>query len=440
MTENHHNLSLIQEIESAPLGKLCITVMALCFLVAVFDGMDAQIIAFAAPEILRQFHFEKTQLGLIFSAGTAGMALGAMIFGPLGDRYGRRLLTIITVAEFAVFTGLTIYATNYSDFLLLRFLAGLGMGGAMPNAVTLTAEYAPAKHRRLIVTFMYSGFAVGGLLGGLIANLLFEDYGWHSLFLAGAALPMTLAVALAFLLPESPFYLARQGKAALVKLKILMNKIIPGAAYGQDTRFLLPDINAASEGIKGIFSPAYIRNTLLLWVAFFINLFVLFFLMLWTPVMLEEIGIPGSTARTIIIIFSFGGLIGAFVLAALSNRFNAKITLACYFFLAFVAVFAIGLSSSHLALLFFFNLMMGLTAGAAQTGLYPLTTQVYASSNRATGVGWAQAAGRTGSILGPWIGGLLVAAGLGFHYYYALFALPLLVAGCAIWLMEDGQK
>lgn len=439
MTANRNPLPLLGEIESAPVGRLCLTVTILAFLVAAFDGMDAQLIAFAAPDILREFRFGKDQLGLIFSAGTAGMAAGAMLFGPLGDRYGRRLMTIVAVAEFSICTGLTLYASGYGEFLLIRFLAGLGMGGAMPNAVTLTAEYAPAKHRRMIVTFMYSGFAVGGLLGGGIANLLLDSHGWRYLFLAGALLPALLAVALWAMLPESPLFLARLGESAQARLGQLMQRLHPAANYPPDSHFHLPDA-AASEGMASLFGATYRRNTLLLWIAFFINLFVLFFLIFWTPVLLEEEGISGQVARNTIITFSIGGLLGAFLLAMLSNRFNARVTLAIYFVIGFAAVFCIGLSLHSMALLFFFTLAMGLSAGAAQTGLYPVATQVYGAANRVTGVGWAQAMGRVGSILGPWFGGLAVAAGWGFFAVYALFAVPLLAAGAAIWMMNYARS
>lgn len=435
MNEPARTWDVAARLDAARLGALHWLVLALTFAVAATDGLDAQIIGFTAPQIAAEFGIGNERLGPVFSAALLGMTAGALLFGTLGDRFGRRRTMIFCVALFGGGTLLTVFAGSVTQLMLLRLVTGLGLGGALPNAVTLVAECAPGRHRPLLVTLMYIGFSVGGLLGGVIAGSLVVEQGWRAMFYVGGGLPLVLSVLLLALLPESPQYLARKAGTGAV-LAYLLARIDPAGGYGPQDRYTLPQATARAD-LGELFRHRRVRNTVLLWLAFFINLLVLFFLMNWLPKLLVDGGVPLAQAIRVTVMFNIGGVLGALALAWLSARHSPRRMLAAFFALGALAIMAIGLGDGRFAPVAAACFATGLFAGAAQVGLYPLATQVYPSAVRATGVGWAQAWGRIGSIFGPLAGGWLAVLEPPFLLYFLVFGAPLLVAASAIAAMQD---
>jgi AAHS family 4-hydroxybenzoate transporter-like MFS transporter len=435
MKEPVRTWDVAARLDAARLGALHWLVLALTFAVAATDGLDAQIIGFTAPQIAAEFGIGNDRLGPVFSAALLGMTAGALLFGTLGDRFGRRRTMIFCVVLFGGGTLLTAFAGSVTQLMLLRLVTGLGLGGALPNAVTLVAEFAPGKHRPLLVTLMYIGFSVGGLLGGVIAGSLVVEHGWRAMFYVGGGLPLLLSVLLLALLPESPQYLARKAGTGAV-LAGLLTRIDPAGGYHPQDRYTLPHASARAD-LGELFRHRRVRNTVLLWLAFFINLLVLFFLMNWLPKLLVDGGVPLAQAIRVTVMFNVGGVLGALALAWLSARHSPRRMLAAFFALGALAIMAIGLGDGRFAPVAAACFATGLFAGAAQVGLYPLATQVYPSAVRATGVGWAQAWGRIGSIFGPLAGGWLAVLEPRFAIYFLVFGAPLLVAAAAIAAMRD---
>ncbi len=422
------------ELDRASLSSLQLVVLLLCFLVATFDGMDAQIIAFAAPWMMPDLGIEEGSLGIVFAAATVGMAFGAVIFGYLGDLFGRKRIVVITVIMFSIFTPLAGLASNLHELLVIRFVTGIGMGGALPNAVTLVAEYSAQRQRRMMVTVMYLGFAAGGVLGSFAAKVLIEPYGWQAIFYFGGVAPLLLVPFLLRYMPESMHYLVRQAGQDQ-RVGSLLLKINPAADYPPGSSFEIAEQQLDTR-VGLLFEAQRLRNTVILWIAFFINLLVLFFLMYWTPKLLIDYGISADHAFNVVLAFNVGGVGGGLLLAWMSERVNPKYTLSGYFIAATLATFAVGLSLQQPLLMLLCAVVMGLTAGGAQVGLYPLATQLYPTAVRVTGVSWAQSCGRVGSILGPVAGGALVASGWGFTESYLLFGTFLLVAAIVIAMMR----
>jgi MFS transporter, AAHS family, 4-hydroxybenzoate transporter len=419
-------------LDLARLRRAHWTVLGLAFLVAAFDGLDAQLVAFAAPLLAPEFGIQRAALGPIFSAALVGMAGGAVLFGPLGDRYGRRTVLAACTALFGVGTLVCVGARDPATLIVLRALTGLGLGGALPNAVTLVAETAPRRVRALFVTLMYMGFPAGGLIGGTLAAPLMEQWGWRSLFVLGGIAPLVLVPLLLAWLPESPLYLLRRGQDARLQAGLARFGVPARSAW---TLALEP----AREGISALFAHGRARNTLLLWCAFFINLFVLFFLMNWLPTLLVDSGLSLERALRLTVLFNLGGAVGALALAWCSTRFNPPRTLALFFAGGAVSFMAIGLCRDIPAGLALSGLATGVLAGGAQVGLYPVTTQLYPVSARVSGVGFAQAWGRVGSILGPLAGGALVALEPPFATYFLVFGAPLLIAALAVAMLRTGS-
>lgn len=422
------------QLNRASLSRIQILVLLLCFLVATFDGMDAQIIAFAAPWMMPDLGIATERLGIVFGAATVGMAVGAALFGYLGDIYGRKKMIVLTVVMFSLCTPLAGLASNLNELLVIRFITGIGMGGALPNAVTLVAEYSADRQRRMMVTIMYMGFAAGGIVGSVAAKMLIENYGWQSIFYFGGILPLLLVPLLIGLMPESIQYLVKRGGRA-AEVARLLGRINPAVVYSAENRFELAE-SVVDTRIGLLFAPDRLRNTAMLWIAFFINLLVLFFLMYWSPKLLIDYGVSPKQAFNVVLVFNIGGVGGGLLLAWMSERMDPRLTLSGYFVVATLSAMAVGLSVDHPTLLLVFAFFMGITAGGAQVGLYPLATQIYPTAIRVTGVSWAQSCGRVGSIIGPIAGGALVALGWGFTDSYLLFSSFLLIAAAAIFCMR----
>lgn len=410
------------------------TVLGLAFLVATLDGLDAQLVAFAAPLLAPEFGIARAQLGPVFSAALLGMAGGAVLFGPLGDRFGRRNVLTACTALFGLGTLATTAVPNVEALIAMRVLTGLGLGGALPNAVTLVAETAPARARALFITLMYMGFPAGGLLGGLAAAPLMEAWGWRGLFVVGGVAPLALCPVLLMALAESPLYLARRGLHARLEPLLARFAIAtpPGAAW-------VDGGGAQASGVAALFAPGRARNTVLLWLAFFINLLVLFFLMNWLPTLLVDQGFTLERALRVTVIFNLGGALGALALAWSSARFDPRRVLAGFFFGGALSFMAIGLAYQLPGGLAIAGFLTGVLAGGAQVGLYPVATQLYPAGARVTGVGFAQAWGRVGSILGPLAGGQLVALAPAFGVYFLVFGAPLLIAGAAVAALRGAE-
>jgi AAHS family 4-hydroxybenzoate transporter-like MFS transporter len=436
------SINVVEVINEAEIGRLQVLVLAVCALVTILDGFDLQAIAFTGPVIAQQWGIEATALGFIFSAALVGMTLGALLMGMLGDRFGRKVAVALSVAMFGVFTVATARAESYTELLVYRFLTGLGLGGAIPSVTTLTAEYAPARLRVRMIAVMSIGLPLGGVFGGLLAAQMIPLWGWKSVFYVGGLFPLVLLPLIGKLLPESLHFLVTKGKkGANGTVTQILHRLNPSGHYTERDAFLVPEIRMRGLLIKPLFGNGLARNTLLLWLAFFINLLALYFLMSWLPAILVDAGFLIGKAINVSVLFSLGGAIGALLLAQLMSRYGSRQMLTVFFFLAAllcaVVVRLIGSSTFFLTLIIFLS---GFLTISAQIGMNATAAGIYPTHIRATGVGWALGIARVGAITGPVIGGVLASLRLDIQGYFLIFGLLLMVAAIAIALLQYDDK
>lgn len=276
-------------INNSPISGFQWLIALICFLIVFFDGVDTAAMGFIAPALAQEWGLQKSQLGPVMSAALGGMIFGALFSGPLADKFGRKIVLTISMLIFGGFTLACAYATSLDSLVIFRFLTGIGLGAAMPNATTLFSEYAPARKRSLLVTCMFCGFNLGMAVGGFVSGWLIPQYGWASLFHVGGWAPLILMVLVMLLLPESYRYLIVKNKNPLMVQKIL-KRIAPNAV-GNVTEFHVPEESALAASKKSVFamlfSPKFAKGTLLLWLTYFMGLVVVYLLTSWLPTLMR---------------------------------------------------------------------------------------------------------------------------------------------------------
>ncbi|MEI7950436.1 MAG: MFS transporter [Gammaproteobacteria bacterium] len=421
-------------IDSQPLSRLQYLVIILCGLVVLLDGLDTQVIGYLGPALSAEWNIPRAQLGPVFSASQVGLVAGLLVIGAISDRIGRRLSIIVSVVLFGFFTLLTAFAQGVTDLMVYRLLAGIGLGGAMPNALALTGEYCPKRLRATLVIIMFCGFSLGSIVGGVIAATLLDSLGWRAVFLIGAILPMLLLPVLIVKLPESLQFLllASGSRAPRVRRALgILQKINPQLAGSVELQVQLEPV--AKVPVTDLFSAGRTRGTLMLWVVFFMNLMVFYFLQSWLPTLFADTGLSQQSAVLMSTLISVGGIVAGIVSGPLMDRYNAYKVMALLYLGGSLLVAAIGVAGP--AALAWVTFGAGFCVSGGQKSINALAVIFYPTQMRSTGVGWALGIGRFGSILGPVLAGGLLSWGWTTASLLQLAALPMLLAALMIYVM-----
>jgi AAHS family 4-hydroxybenzoate transporter-like MFS transporter len=404
----------------------------LCFLILLLDGYDTVVVGYIAPALRKGWSLSHSDLSLMFSSGLIGLTLGSFLSGPLADRFGRKGVIVASVALFGVVTTLSALAPSIAVLSLLRFLTGLGLGGAMPNTYTLAAEFCPDRLRATLVAPIGCALGGGGALGGLFAANLISQYGWPSMLIVGGVAPLLLLPVLMIGLPESIRYRVVSGKRP-DKLRATLQAIAPEANL-EGKSFVINEAVAskAATPVKGLFVPTLFGGTLLLWLTAFCCLLVVYFLGSWLPMLLGGTGIPMARASLMTATYLAGNTLGAIVLGYFMDRANPQYVLAVAFALACAAMASFGavLQDAYLSLVALF--LTGVGTGGTMTGTNILAASFYPTASRATGVSWTLAMGRIGSVVGSIIGGMMLAAHWGIQPIFGAIAVPIFVAAVSM--------
>ena len=394
-------------IEARGVGVRQWTVVALCGLVALLDGLDLQSIGLAAPAMMGALHIPPPSFGAVFSAALAGLAIGAFALGPVADRVGRKRVLIAATLCFGVFTLATAVAGDFTMLLFFRFGAGLGLGGAMPSFISLACEYLPRRLRPAVVSLLWAGFPLGGVVGGLLGSHIIPAYGWPSIFVVGGIIPVVLGAVLVLVLPESiGFLLASAAWAARIRAAL---RGIAGP-LPVDAHFVLPPTRAEGVPIGELFRGGRAMGTVLLWVAFFSGFMVLVINSAWTPLLLRAEGIEIGRSALAMATFNFGSVISSASAGLLVARFGAMAVLPVSFLGSALAYSVIGYAAPSITAVTAAEGVLGLFLGCASSGLIALAAISYPTAVRSTGVGWSMGMGRFGSFVGPLTVAALVGA------------------------------
>jgi len=431
MVNEASTLTVSDAIDERPLGSYQILTIVLCGMVLVLDGFNAQSIGFLAPSISESLHIPLRSFGPIFGAGLFGLMLSSMLIGPVADRWGRKGAIVGSTLAFALFTLMTPRATTFNELLILRFATGLGLGGAIPNAIALTVEYAPKRLTSVVVGFLMSGIPLGLVISGLVASAIMPFWGWESVLYFGGLLPLVLAIVLILWLPESVRFLSVRGGNEL-KIAKIMGRISAELAGAR----IAPPVSTGrqAEGLPVIrlFTEGRAAATVLLWIPYFMNLLTLFFVVSWLPALMRESGMSIRAGVTAVSLFSVGGIVVSMAQGPLMNRLGAYGVLVAEFGFCALLTASFALVANAFLLTVAVAFLVGGCVTGAQSGLNALAAHFYPTAIRSTGVGWALGVGRTGSILGPVLAGAMLTAGWTPQQILLSAALPAVCSALSI--------
>lgn len=421
-------------IDRSPVSPLQKWVVAMCCAIALLEGYDAQALGFLAPSIASSFGVAVKSFGPTFSASLFGLMVGALSLGALGDRWGRRRVLILSTASFGLFALASAFATTLEGLLALRFLTGLGLGGALPNVFALATDYTPRRSRNIPACLISAAIPAGGMCAGFAASGLLPHWGWRSVLVVGGIAPVALAVMAILLLPESlPFLCSRSGNEQVTRG--LMTRIWrdPRARTARFIVAIAADAEA-SASVRELLHRGRAVVTLSLWLAWFMNLLVLYFVISWMPALLNASGLPSSVGILAVTLFSLGGVAGSLLQGPLLSRYAPKPVFLTEFGLFILLTILLGevhLSSWSVGSI---ALAAGLAVQGAQAGINASGATFYPSPLRSTGLGWGLGIGRLGSIVGPILGGWALQAAWTPKQIFLSGIVPAVCAGLGMWI------
>ena len=426
-------------IEEQPRSPFSVAVAFWSCALMFVEGYDMQVMAYAAPAIVADWHIDRSTLGPVFGAGLFGYMLGATILSHLADRFGRKRVILAGFWIFGVFTLAAAVADSLLSLLVLRFVAGLGLGGSIPTAIALNAEYAPASRRATRIAMMFLGYTLGAAGGGVLVAALMPRFGWPVAFLIGGTAPLALSALLWRMLPESPRFLALRD-ASSERLAAIAAKLRPDLVLPDRPRFVVRETQETSPRFAHLFREGRAPLTLLLWAAFVTSFLGHHFLTSWLPTVLASDGLPLGDAVLAAALFQGGGAFGSIFIGRLVDRRGIP-AIAAIFAVAAPLVALIGVPGMSEAVLMGAVFVAGVFVLGGQFGLNALAGTCYPTFIRSTGAGWALGIGRIGSILGPVIGGVLIAFGLSTWLLLICAAVPFLMCtGATVTLGRTTRK
>ncbi|WP_273429048.1 MULTISPECIES: MFS transporter [Marinobacter] len=426
------NIDVNDVVDNATFNKFHWKVLFWCTLIIIFDGYDLVIYGVVLPLLMDQWGLNPYVAGLLGSSALFGMMFGAMSFGMLSDKLGRKKTIIMCVVLFSVTTVINGFATTPWEFGILRFIAGLGIGGVMPNVVSLMSEYSPKKSRSTLVALMFSGYAVGGMMSAGLGIWIVPNFGWEIMFYL-AIVPMLILPFMLKFLPESVAFLMAQKREG--EARSILQRVAPNRNITERDVLIVPPTTESKAPVLELFRDGRAMSTTMFWTAFFCCLLMVYALGSWLPKLMSSAGYALSSSLMFLMVLNVGAIVGAVGGGWLADRFSLRSVLVSFFLLGSGSLILLGYESP----MWFLYTLMGI-AGATTIGsqilLYAYVAQYYPTSIRSTGLGWASGIGRNGAIVGPMLGGTLLAMALPHQMNFLALAIPGAIATVAIALVD----
>ena len=425
-------------IEHARFNSYHLRIAVLCGVLVFLDGFDLTAISYAAPQFIKLFGISRAMIAPVFSAGLLGLTLGALLFGLVADRVGAKRTFVACAVLFGLLSIATALATTMTELLVVRFLAGLALGGASPISIAIASDYVPKHVRTSVTMIMYVSLSLGSVSAGYAFGFL-TFLGWRTVFWIGGLLPVLLAPLVLLAMPEALEFLVMHGAPA-ARIRGILARLEPRQDFSGETNFIVARENKPGFQPIQLFQDGRAPITIVLWVVFFTSLIAIYFFNNWIPTLLTGSGLSGTEVVVISTGLQFGGIIGTLIAAPIVVRLPGFLTAGFGYLCAALAMLVLGSGGSGFWFLACAVLTVGIFLIGTQSVLNASAAGVYPPSMRSTGVGWGFGIGRIGSVLSPGIAGVLVAMQWKPGELFMIAAVPTLLASVAIlvvhWLVR----
>lgn len=408
-------------------------IVGICTFLNALDGYDVLAISFSSNQVSEEFSLSGTALGLVMSAALLGMAIGALVLGPVADRIGRRNMTIVAILVNICGLFLSATATSATQLGIWRVVTGLGIGGILVGTNVICAEYASRKRRGLVISIYTAGYGIGAALGGTVMVSLIATSGWRSVFVLGGCLATVSLVLVLLLVPESPSYLYnRQPQNAQKKLELIARRLGCTDPVDLSATSVAEENESSDSGVLALFNRRNRRVTFVVWATFFIVMFGFYFVNSWTPRLMHETGLTDTLSMIVTVGLTLGGAIGSVVFGLFTSRWSTRSVLMCFSVLAAILMAVFIFTAQWIVLVVIVGVLVGMFSNGCIAGLYVLTPQSYSASLRSTGVGWGIGIGRFGAIIAPTATGAMLDGGWSPQAIYVFVGVVLLLAAVVL--------
>ena len=404
-------------------------IIFICFILNVVDGMDVLIISYTAPAIASFWNISPETLGVVFSSGVLGMAIGALCLAPFADKIGRKKIILIStiIISFGVF--FTAFSKNIFHLILLRFLSGIGIGTMLASTVSLVSEYTSNRSKDFWISFILAGYPVGAILAGYLSNIILLKYSWQYVYIVFGSFSILLIPVVYYFLSESVGFLI---KSQPINAITRINKIFDKLKIANINALPVYENQSNQIPVNKLFNKTYVSSTLKLWIAFFFAFVCLYYLISWIPKMVTDMGLSQELGIYSGTMFNVGAFLGIITQGYLSSKFGLKRVISIFMILTFILMTLIQNFIDSDLMLYIFGIL-GFTIQGGFVGLYAVAARIYPPEFRTTGIGWSIGVGRLGAVISPLIGGYLIGAGLTISQNFLIFGVTALVAGIAVY-------
>lgn len=428
-----HSVNVNKVIDESKFNRYHLLILILCALAIIFDGYDLVVYGTVVPVLIKDWNISTVQAGALGSYALFGMMLGALFFGPLADKIGRKKVILICLALFGFFTMMVGFAQGPTQFGLYRFIAGLGLGGVMPNLISMITEYSPRAIRSTLVTIMFSGMQVGAMVAAGLGIVVIPHFGWRMMFWIGG-FPLLLIPLFLIFMPESMnVYVAKNQDERIQKW---LKKLSPGYKPVEGEKYSVGAAKAAGMPVVSLFKDDRARSTSMFWITMFMSLLMTYALQTWLPQLMQNAGYSMGSSLFFMVILNVGAIIGAVIGGLLSDRFNGRKVIIVFYIIAFISICLLSFKPSTFILSILVTIA-GATTMGTQITANAYVSQYYPNNVRSTGIGWALGIGRLGGIVGPMMVGSLLAMNLTLQQNFIAVAIPGILAAFAMMVVQE---
>jgi benzoate transport len=427
-------VDLRNRIDTSTMSLYQWLIVAICTFLNALDGYDVLAISFSSNQVTEEFGLSGTALGLVMSAALFGMAVGALVLGPIADRIGRRNMILLAIIANGVGLFMSATATSANQLGLWRIVTGLGIGGILVATNVICAEYSSRKRRGLVISIYAAGYGIGAAVGGSVMVSLIANLGWRSVFILDGALAVVSLVLVVFFVPESASFLYNRRPAnAQSKLESIARRL----GFGEPIDITadqasLDEESSSGTGVLALFSRQNRRVTFVVWTTFFIIMFGFYFVNSWTPRLMHETGMTDTLSMIVTVGLTLGGAIGSVVFGLFTARWSTRSVLMTFSVIAAVLMAIFIFMAQWIGVVVVFGVLVGMSINGCIAGLYVLTPQSYTSTLRSTGAGWGIGIGRFGAIIAPTATGAMLDGGWSPQTIYIFVGAVLLLASLVL--------